>query len=349
MVEHRGGPGRWADRWNAHPADQTAIGNPHQPAADGRHRSPDPRRGGASDAGTTGERVSPRAAARTDTTGVLGIVPPAPPPEPDGRPRPRPEPGRLVPLRAVRTRTGGYRSTHAALTRTTPGTVLRTTVRGVGEVLVTLGLVVLLAVGYQLWGKTAVIASEQDQLNQQLDQAWESPEPAATPNPSRDDEPAQPLGPPPGDAIARLYLPTLGKFWAVVEGIELDDIRYAPGHFPDTAMPGQIGNFSVAGHRNPATFWDLDKVDTGEPVVVETRDTWYIYTVTRNHIVEPAAVEVVAPVPGDPQATASRAMLTLVTCNPKWDNTHRLIVHAELVDQQLRSGDRPELLGDLGG
>jgi sortase A len=289
---------------------------------------------------------------RTDETSLMGIVPP--PPEPDtadSQPSPQPRPGeQVVPLRAVRTKTGGYRSIHSALTRTTLGTAIRTTIRGCGELLITLGVIVLLLAAYEVWGKSAVIADHQSDLSQQLDELWAAPAPADDDD-DGDQQKAAPLGPPPGDAIARLYIPRIGKYWVVVEGVELGDIRYAPGHYPTSAMPGQIGNFAVAGHRNPATFWDLDQVGQGETLVVETRDSWYVYRVTQNHIVKPDAVEVVAPVPGEPGAEPSQAMLTLTTCNPKFDNYERLIVHAELVDQLPRSddpSDRPDVLGGLG-
>lgn len=248
---------------------------------------------------------------------------------------------RVVALRPVRTGTGCYRSVHAAATRTTAGTVVRVGVRGLGEALVTLGVIVLLLIGYQLWGKTAVVADQQQRLDQQLEQTWAGPHAATEPEPERV-EPQPP--PPPGDAIARLYIPRLGKQWVVVQGWDLDDIRYAPGHYPPSAMPGEVGNFAVAGHRNPATFWDLDRVGEGDPIVVETRDSWHVYRVTRNHIVAPEAIEVVAPVPGDPGANPTRAVLTLVTCNPKWDNYQRMIVHAELVEQRPRTAGRPAAL-----
>lgn len=301
--------------------------------------------------------VSP-AAPRADETGLLGIVPPAPEPDPDqadaDRPKShaRPRPGeQVVPLRAIRTDVGGYRSVHSALTRTTLGSATRTTLRGLGEVLITLGAIVLLLAAYEFWGKAAEINSHQQELDRQLTQDWAAPAPTVGPTPPPDGEEEaapEPLGPPPGDSIARLYIPKLGKYWVVVEGVSLADIRYAPGHYPDTAMPGQIGNFSVAGHRNLATFWDLDKVLDGDTVVVETRDTWYVYQVTRNHIVLPSAVEVVAPVPGEPGVEPAEAMLTLTTCNPRWDNKERLIVHAQLVDQQPQSAGRPAVLGGLG-
>jgi LPXTG-site transpeptidase (sortase) family protein len=358
----------------------TAPPGPHPPG--GRHRAPAAPAGPAGPAADTailpvlrgpdqtailtlgGDRdqtavisaISP-AAPRTDETTLLGIVPPAPDPDPeDDPPRPpaRPRPGeQVVPLRAVRTQGGGYRSIHSALTRTTLGTAARTGVRGLGEVLITLGAIVLLLAAYEVWGKAAVVASHQEDLDRQLEQEWAvGSDPTVTPSPASTEEPEaapEPLGPPPGGAIARLYLPGLGRYWVVVEGVGLADIRYAPGHYPTSAMPGEIGNFAVAGHRNPATFWDLDRVGAGETVVVETRDTWYVYRVTRNHIVTPDAVEVVAPVPGQPGAEPTAAMLTLTTCNPKWDNNQRLIVHASLVDQQPQSAGRPAVLGGLGG
>jgi sortase A len=290
----------------------------------------------------------------TDETSLMGIVPPPPAPDPaDLAPRPQPRPGeQVVQLRAVRTKTGGYRSIHSTLTRTTAGTALRTTIRGSGEVLITFGAIVLLLFAYEVWGKSAVIADHQDDLNQQLDELWAGPAAGVDDDDDgSDQEKAATLGPPPGDAIARLYIPTLGQYWVVVEGVSLDDIRYAPGHYPDSALPGEVGNFAVAGHRIPATFWDLDQVGQGDTVVVETRDTWYVYSVTENKIVTPEAVEVVAPVPGELGAEPSNAMLTLTTCNPKFDNYERLIVHAQLVDQLPRSenpADRPDVLGGLG-
>jgi LPXTG-site transpeptidase (sortase) family protein len=161
------------------------------------------------------------------------------------------------------------------------------------------------------------------------------------PTPSASPKPATPkiVG------IAQLYIPKLDKQWVVVEGVTQKDIRYAPGHYPDTADPGQVGNFSVAGHRNRATFWRLDELDPGDAILVEDKKNWYVYRVTRNHIVTPTQVEVVAAVPGQPGVRATKAMLTLTTCNPKFDNYQRLIIHAELERSQPKSAGRPAELG----
>ncbi|BCJ59349.1 hypothetical protein Jiend_27710 [Micromonospora endophytica] len=148
-----------------------------------------------------------------------------------------------------------------------------------------------------------------------------------------------------GKPIAGLYIPKFDKEWIVVEGVTQKDIRYAPGHYPESALPGQVGNFSVAGHRNRATFWRLDELRKGDPILVEGRDEWYVYQVTDNLIVKPSQVEVVAPVPGQPGQKPTKRMLTLTTCNPKFDNYERLIIHAELTRTQPKSEGRPAELG----
>ncbi|MET0416324.1 MAG: sortase, partial [Actinoplanes sp.] len=118
--------------------------------------------------------------------------------------------------------------------------------------------------------------------------------------------------------------------------------RYAPGHYPDTAKPGEVGNFSVAGHRIKKIFWRLDEMQTGDVIGVETRDSWYVYRVYDSDIVKPSAVQVVAPVPNEPAAKPTKALLTLTTCNPKYNNYQRLIVHAELVAKTKRDQSLPD-------
>ena len=83
----------------------------------------------------------------------------------------------------------------------------------------------------------------------------------------------------------------------------------------------------------------------GDMLVVETRDEWYVYRVYNTEIVSPHAVEVVDAVPHQPGAKPTKALITLTTCNPKWDNYQRLIVHGELMRQQTRAQGRPAELG----
>jgi sortase A len=202
--------------------------------------------------------------------------------------------------------------------------VLRAIVRGAGELLITAGLVFLLFAAYEIWGVTAAIHAHQNTLDHQLDQAW-----GAAPTVTASASP--PPGPPAdGQPIGRLYLPKLGLHWVVLEGVTLHDLHFGPGHYPGTAMPGQIGNFSMAGHRSHGVFWDLDRIQPGDVVVFETETTWYVYRVFQNEIVTPHSVEVVAPVPDHPGQTPTVADLTLTTCNPKYHNYQRMAVHARL-------------------
>jgi sortase A len=293
-----------------------------------------------SEAATT---IIPAVAA--DATGLLGAVPPAPSkPDPaeagDGAAGPSsPRRGeRVVKLRPEQT-DEGYKSVYSELTRPTIGSRIRTGIRGLGEIMITFGVVVLLFAAYEVWGTTAVIGSHQDSLDQQLADQWDQPDPTVGPTPSAS---ANALA---GNAIARLYIPKLDKQWVVVEGVTQKDIRYAPGHYPSSADPGKVGNFAVAGHRNRATFWRLDELAPGDAIVVETKTDWFIYKVSQTRIVKPTQVEVVAPVPGRPGTRPTQAMVTLTTCNPKFDNYQRLIVHAELVRSQPRGEGRPAELG----
>ncbi|WP_433212604.1 class E sortase [Dactylosporangium sp. CS-047395] len=247
----------------------------------------------------------------------------------------------VVPLRPVRTEEG-YRSVYSEYTRTSFGSVARAISRGTGEVLITFGLIVLLFAGYEVWGKSAIVDAHQDELNHQLEQQWAQ---QPTVGPSAGPSPAV-VKPANGAVIASVHIPRLNKKWAVVQGVTPADIRYAPGHYPDTALPGQVGNFSMAGHRTPAIWWDLDKLKPGDSVVIKTAETWFVYTVTGHEIVLPTAVQVVAPVPDKPGEVPTKAMLTMTTCNPKFNNYQRYVVHAELTrSQPVADGDPAELKG----
>lgn len=134
----------------------------------------------------------------------------------------------------------------------------------------------------------------------------------------------------PGDALARLTIPRLNLSWIVVEGVNPGDIATAPGHYPTSQMPGQVGNFAVAGHREIGLFWDLDKVKPGDKITVQTRKGVFTYTVTRNFITDPQSWPEVSKTP--PGFQTGSKVLTLTTCDPKYDNFHRLVIHGVLVE-----------------
>lgn len=217
------------------------------------------------------------------------------------------------------------------------GGAVRVTVRSLGELLITFGAVVLLFAAYEIWGVTATVNAHQDGLTRQLEQQWQgeptvapglpTPAPTATPSVTATPKPKPTSKPKAGQAIAIMSIPKLDKRWAVVEGVAPKHIRYSPGHYPESAMPGTTGNFAVAGHRTRGIFFDLDDLTPGDEIIVRTGEGRYVYKVTNLRIVRPSAVEVVNPAP--PGERPGR-LLTLTTCHPKFDNYQRLIVHASM-------------------
>lgn len=223
--------------------------------------------------------------------------------------------------------------------------MIRTLVRGAGQLFITAGLVILLFTVYELYGTGLATSRDQNELLGQLRDSWDKSSLGGT-DPSAGVVPVQP-----GEALAILRIPRFGKGWkprVIVEGTSPANLRKGPGHYPSTALPGQIGNFSVAGHR--ATygngFQPMDKMRIGDAVVVETKQMWITYRVTVTRIVRPYQNEVVAPVPGKPGVKATQRYITLTTCDPWYSARHRLIVHALFEVATPRSAGLPAALKD---
>ncbi len=104
------------------------------------------------------------------------------------------------------------------------------------------------------------------------------------------------------------------------------------GHYPGTQQPGAVGNTAYAGHRaghgNPLI--DIDTIRPGDAIVVETADAYVVYRAERSEIVPPTDVRVLDPVPEQPGAVPTQAVLTLTSCEPKYGSTNRYIVFARL-------------------
>lgn len=116
----------------------------------------------------------------------------------------------------------------------------------------------------------------------------------------------------------------------VLDSVATDALAKGPGHYPDTALPGAAGNFSVAGHRTTygAPFFHLDRLRNGDRILVTDRDgASHTYEVARQHVVSPGDSWVIGE---DPLGTGTPTM-TLTTCNPRFSAAERLVVHAELV------------------
>ncbi len=167
----------------------------------------------------------------------------------------------------------------------------------------------------------------------------------------------------PGDAIAVLHIPRLGSDYrqVVLEGTADAQLSQGPGHYVGTALPGEPGNLAIAGHRvgKGSPFLELDTMRPGDPIVVETADSWFTYRVLGDQetgdftgdpsgvpgqqIVLPTQVDVISPVPGgDTYAEPDGAFLTLTTCHPRFSAEQRLVVHAVLDGAAMPKADFPD-------
>jgi sortase A len=221
---------------------------------------------------------------------------------------------------------------------------VRRSIAAVGRVLVTLGLLILLFVGYQLWGTGIFTARAQSDLRNEFQALLDATTTTVAPVTV---DPAAPttttLAPPPpsaiGDPVGFVKIDEIGVNKVVVQGTDRDELKKGPGHYPATPLPGQVGNAAIAGHRTTygAPFFDLDKLEVGDEIVATTLVGPYTYEVKWIHVVKPTDVWVAGPVEGWAGHTPpglvvdpSQAWLTLTTCNPKYSARERLIVHALL-------------------
>lgn len=126
--------------------------------------------------------------------------------------------------------------------------------------------------------------------------------------------------------IGIISIPKIELIVALSEGVETDILKYAVGHFKRTPMPGDKGNFCVAGHRSYTYnqyFNRLDELRTGDKIIVTTLAGEFEYEVYESKIVKPEEISVLDNTRGEE--------ITLVTCTPIRIATNRLIVKGKIV------------------
>jgi sortase A len=199
------------------------------------------------------------------------------------------------------------------------------------------GTIILGYVAFQLFGTDLVNEQVQTEARAELPsileeraQAVQSTTTTTTRVETTEPEPEPPpelLVEPPvdeGEAFAAIRIPSIGVENVVYEGVDRETLRLGPGHIPWTAFPGQPGNAVLSGHRTTygRPFFDLDQIQPGDQIEVETAIGVSVYTVRESIVVLPTDVWVTEPKEG--------SWLTLTTCNPKFSARERLVVFAEL-------------------
>ena len=215
-------------------------------------------------------------------------------------------------------------------------------VRGVGWLLLVSGAVVLLYVVYLMWFTNLGTSQAQRELAESWERTTqtqgEPSEDASADADAEEEAGSNEAAVAPGDAYAMLWFERDGTPIVtddplyVVSGVSLDDLRAGPGHYPDSAAPGDEGNLGIAGHRTTygAPFWSLDELREGDTIHVVDRDGQeWVYAYVEQRVVTPTDTWVVDE--PDPLALGAPTV-TLTTCHPRFSAAQRLIAWGELVD-----------------
>lgn len=182
---------------------------------------------------------------------------------------------------------------------------------------------VVLFVGANAWLRwtNAMAERRADAERRDLLDAWSTPEPMESRLPPTLDT---------GEGFALLSIPRLrDKVWdlPVLHGVGDDELRSGVGHYPESARPGETGNFALAGHRTShgEPFTGFDELRAGDEVIVRTTAGRFVYTLVRDAVVAPEETWVVSSRASLAVGAVGEPIITLVTCTPKWSTSQRWV------------------------
>lgn len=311
----------------ATPADQTMALRKVEPDRDSGAEPPPggraARRKAAQGAGKRAGRHGSRARRGTAEAGATG------PTEGAGSAGDAPPRTRMEAKRAARAR------------KDSPGVVAS---RVVGELFITLGVVMLLFVTYQLWWTNIRAHQQANGAANNLQKKWDE-------NGGDDRNPGTFS---PGQGFAIIYIPKLDVKAPIAEGIDKHKVldRGMVGHYGKsplkTAMPwDKKGNFALAGHRNThgEPFRYINRLKPGDEIVVETQSRYYTYAMSSIlPQTSPSNTGVIKPVPPGSGFTEPGRYITLTTCTPEFTSTYRMILWGKMVEERPRSKGKPDAL-----
>lgn len=228
-------------------------------------------------------------------------------------------------------------------------------VQVIGELLITLGVIAVLFVAWQLWWTNVEADAAQESAVKQFVQQHQAPipaEPSAAPAPAAPAAPVDPAAVPVGTAPAHgaaigvVYIPRFGDTYSrpIIEGTSSDVIdTLGLGRYAGTAMPGAVGNFVMAGHRQThgAVLDNIHTLVPGDKIYVQTADGFYTYVFRNQEIVMPDRTDVIAPVPTQPGAAPEQRLLTMTSCNPRFGSEERIIAYSAFESWQPLSAGAP--------
>ncbi|GGU77139.1 class E sortase [Streptomyces litmocidini] len=202
-----------------------------------------------------------------------------------------------------------------------------------GELLITAGLVLGLFVVYSLWWTNVLADRAADKDGAQVRDRWADGPGALDTK----------------DGIGFLHVPAMKNGEVLVkQGTGTDVLNHGvAGYYTEPVKSGlpqdKQGNFTLAAHRDGhgAKFHNIHKLRTGDAIVFETKDTWYVYKVYKT-LPETTKynVDVLQPVPKESGRTKPGRYITLTTCTPMYTSDYRYIVWGELERTEKVDRDR---------
>jgi sortase A len=128
-------------------------------------------------------------------------------------------------------------------------------------------------------------------------------------------------------SLGLIYIPRLkDDVWAtpILVGVGNRELALGVGYYPGAATPGETGNFAIAGHRatNGEPFARFEKLQAGDQVFIETAEGWFEYRLVENKKIADSATWVLDAEPKGLNLGSDR-LITLTTCDPRWNSTRR--------------------------
>jgi sortase A len=228
-----------------------------------------------------------------------------------------------------------------------------------GEILITLGVIVMLFIGWQQWFNDIVVSGQNRDAASKISESFHASA-APTTKPSSHGDYGTPVvlaKPKEDEAFGVLYVPRFGADYKVpiAEGTTTSGVLDTgdAGHYDTTQMPGAVGNFAIAGHRTThgAPFGSIADLRVGDHLYVQTKDGYYTYTFRNLQYVKPTQVQVLQQVPDAPDVAAASTdrLITLTSCNPKFSAAERIIAFGVYTSwQPLSAGAPAEIAKTVG-
>jgi sortase A len=194
-----------------------------------------------------------------------------------------------------------------------------------GELLVTLSALIFLYLIYNAWFSNVTAQAQTVELAEEIQQIYQLHD-AKPLSPSQSTpvvvsgEQVSPIG--------LLYIPRLrDRVWGlpIVDGVGARELSLGVGHYTSTELPGQLGNFAVAGHRatHGEPFAYFERLKAGDLVYVRTQAGWFEYQLFEQKKIKESETWVLADSPDGLEIAEGSALITLTTCDPRWNSYQR--------------------------